>query len=65
MKDPDRRLEHLGTCLTSAVGQARSWNELYQPTQVVPRSLGGKGERPSKTNNLSEHVREAGELSGC
>lgn len=42
MKDPGQRLEHLGTCLTSAVGQARSWNELYQPTQVVPRSWGGR-----------------------
>lgn len=42
MKDPGQRLEHLGTRLTSAVGQARSWNDLHQPTQVVPRSWGGR-----------------------
>lgn len=29
MKDPGQRLEHLGTCLTLAVDQERSWNELY------------------------------------
>ena len=33
--------------------------------QAVPRSRGGKGERRSKTSDLSEHVMETGELWGC